>query len=122
MSATLSDLTQGSSQLGPTSSVSYAQTVLTTIYPSASDEQVLTTTIYQGTPLPTTTTLSHPKSTVPVAAIAGGAAGGVFLAVAVVVIWVWWGRCIQRKREKDRREIVRHLVLLWLCYGLLILG
>ena len=45
-------------------------------------------------------------STVPVAAIAGGAAGGVILAVFAVCGWKWWGRKI---KEREKRELERRV-------------
>jgi hypothetical protein len=42
---------------------------------------------------------------VPVAAIAGGAAGGVALAVLLVIIWKHWGRVIKRTERHRRKEV-----------------
>jgi len=111
MSATVSNVTQSlqpTQGLGNNSTSSYAEVITTTIYPSNSDTQIITTIITTGTPLPTTP-VSQPKSDLPVAAIAGGTAGGVVLAVAAVIIWTWWGRCIKRKREKEREQLLASL-------------
>ncbi|PCH39573.1 hypothetical protein WOLCODRAFT_29631 [Wolfiporia cocos MD-104 SS10] len=87
-----------------------SSTVVVTKTESASGSQpVLTTTLFSGTPLPTDYYDQHPKSTVPVGAIAGGAAAGVFLAVAMVVIWVWWGKSIKRENIKKQREALAKL-------------
>ncbi|CCM06095.1 uncharacterized protein FIBRA_08342 [Fibroporia radiculosa] len=99
MSAPASNGTQSSQ-----GAVSYATSF-------SSSPRIITTTIYSGTPLPTGSTAagSSSKSSVPVAAIAGGTAGGVFLAVAIVVIWTWWGRCIKRQRDRDRKEALANM-------------
>ena len=78
----------------------------------------------QGPPiLKTTTVISTPTSSsvssepaavghkandvgVPVAAIAGGAAAGIVLAVAAVVLWHLWGRSIKRKETEKRKQAV----------------
>ncbi|GBE82568.1 predicted protein [Sparassis crispa] len=65
-------------------------------------QRVITTTITSGSASPTQAASS--KSTVPIAPIVGGAVGGAFLAVAAVLIWKWWGWCIKRQGEKDRKE------------------
>jgi len=43
---------------------------------------------------------------VPIAAIAGGAAAGVTLAVAMVLIWKYWGLVIRRTERRKRKEAV----------------
>ncbi|KDQ59392.1 hypothetical protein JAAARDRAFT_619239 [Jaapia argillacea MUCL 33604] len=76
---------------------------------------VVTTTIYTGgTPAPAQaapTSNSEPSS-LPIASIAGGAAAGVFLAVAAVVVWIWWGRCLKRSYQKRTKEAVCFLLYL----------
>ncbi|KAH9830962.1 uncharacterized protein C8Q71DRAFT_862098 [Rhodofomes roseus] len=89
---------------------SYLSAITTIVYQTVSNSEVevITTTSYSGAPLPTGAT-QHAKSSIPVAPIAGGAAGGVVLAVAVVVAWVWWGKCIKRKTVKERQEALARL-------------
>ncbi|KAI9056631.1 hypothetical protein FKP32DRAFT_1585365 [Trametes sanguinea] len=68
---------------------------------------IITTTITTGGTgtLPTVAAVSQPDhSNVPVAAIAGGTAAGVVLALVVVVGWAWWGKCIKRKKAKEIKE------------------
>ncbi|KAI0315541.1 hypothetical protein OF83DRAFT_347319 [Amylostereum chailletii] len=48
--------------------------------------------------------LIPPNTPVPIGAIAGGAVGGVVLAIVAVTAWSWWGRCIKRKQAKQRKE------------------
>ncbi|KAJ3554584.1 hypothetical protein NM688_g3033 [Phlebia brevispora] len=48
---------------------------------------------------------------VPIAAIAGGAAGGIFLAIAAVLLWHWWGWSIKRKEDEERQEAFAFLQL-----------
>jgi len=43
----------------------------------------------------------------PVGAIAGGAAGGVALAVSMVLIWKYWGLVIKRTEKRRHKEAVR---------------
>ncbi|VDB88631.1 unnamed protein product [Peniophora sp. CBMAI 1063] len=68
--------------------------------------QFVTETIFEG---PTATPSSSSKAThdtpVPISAIVGGAAAGVALALAVVLAWTWWGRCIHRRQAKARKEM-----------------
>ncbi|KAI0371841.1 hypothetical protein BV20DRAFT_1043129 [Pilatotrama ljubarskyi] len=68
---------------------------------------VITTTITTGGSgsLPTAAAIEAARtSDVPVAAIAGGTAAGVILALVVVVGWTWWGRSIKRKKAKEIKE------------------
>jgi hypothetical protein len=72
--------------------------------------QVVTLTVYSSgsstqSGLPPLT--SGGGTSVPVAAIAGGAAGGVALAVLLVIIWKHWGRVIKRTERHRRKEVVR---------------
>lgn len=63
-----------------------------------------TTTIFPGgTSLPIAT-VHH--SQIPIAPIVGGAVGGVVLAVAAVIGWVWWGKCIERDQRKEKAKMV----------------
>lgn len=43
---------------------------------------------------------------VPVAAITGGAIGGVILALFAVIGWKWWGRQIQKQQTKELQRQV----------------
>ncbi|KZT66723.1 hypothetical protein DAEQUDRAFT_767812 [Daedalea quercina L-15889] len=109
MSATTSDA-DSPLQTDASPSLSYPTAITTLVYTTVSNSVVgvITTTSYSGAPIATTST-SRAKTSIPVAPIAGGAAGGVFLAVAVVVAWVWWGKCIKRKTLKERRETLARL-------------
>lgn len=101
MNVSASDVTSSSSR---PSQAPGTNTVFTTSYPP-----VITTTVFTGAPLPTGPVADAPKqkTPVPVGAIAGGVAGGVFLAIAAVLIWTWWGRCIKRQKANQRKEAVR---------------
>ena len=108
MSATSGDASQATDASGTPSAMT------TVVYQTVSNSvvQVVTTTSYSGAPVPSGGAWQHTKQPIPVAPIAGGAAGGVFLAVAVVVAWVWWGKCIKRRDMKEKKEAVRALLLL----------
>lgn len=74
-------------------------------------QEVVTLTVTSGS----ATSTSNPSSgggsaSVPIGAIAGGVAGGVTLAVVVVLIWKYWGVLIKRDERKKRKEAVRALV------------
>ena len=45
-------------------------------------------------------------SGVPIGAIVGGAAAGVILAVALVLLWKYWGLVIKRTDRRKRKEAV----------------
>ncbi|OBZ75773.1 hypothetical protein A0H81_04694 [Grifola frondosa] len=94
------NVTQSSSQSPPhlTGGTSMSSAAAT-----SSPQDIVTTTITSGTSLPTAVVTSQ-GSDIPVAAIAGGTAAGVFLAFVAVMGWTWWGRCIKRRRAKDRKE------------------
>ncbi|KAI0670716.1 hypothetical protein C8Q78DRAFT_1037542 [Trametes maxima] len=80
---------------------------LTTIDNVQATHAVITTTITSGGvgSLPTVAAVSQPRtSDVPVAAIAGGTVAGVMLALAAVISWAWWGKCIKRKKAKEVKE------------------
>ena len=79
--------------LTPTSSV---QVVTLTVYSSGSSTQSGLPSLSAGG-----------GSSVPVAAIAGGVAGGVAIAVLLVIIWKHWGRVIKRTERLRRKEVVR---------------
>ncbi|KAI0928133.1 hypothetical protein AcV5_005797 [Taiwanofungus camphoratus] len=103
MNVSASDVTSSSSR---PSQAPGTNTVFTTSYPP-----VITTTVFTGAPLPTGPVADAPKqkTPVPVGAIAGGVAGGVFLAIAAVLIWTWWGRCIKRQKANQRKEALANL-------------
>lgn len=50
-------------------------------------------------------------ASVPIAAIVGGAVGGVALATFLVIIWKHWGRVIKRTDRQRRKEMVRSRIL-----------
>ncbi|KAH9063674.1 hypothetical protein EDB83DRAFT_794774 [Lactarius deliciosus] len=67
--------------------------------------QVVTLTVTSsGSSTPTSQSSSGGSSSVPIAAIAGGVAGGVTLAVLLVLIWKYWGLVIKRDQRKKRKE------------------
>jgi len=79
----------------------------------ASGVQVVTLTVFStgsagSTGVPAS---SRGGSSVPIAAIAGGAAAGVTLAVAMVLIWKYWGLVIKRTERRKRKEAVCVLIL-----------
>ncbi|ETW85573.1 hypothetical protein HETIRDRAFT_470647 [Heterobasidion irregulare TC 32-1] len=73
--------------------------------------QVATATVLAGGGSPTAGTVDmEPRgSDIPIAAIAGGTAGGVLLAITAVIAWKWWGSCIKHDQEKKQKEA--HAVL-----------
>lgn len=84
-------------------------TAITTVVSVTPSHSILTTTITSGgsESLPTVGATVQPNSSnVPIAAIAGGTAAGVVLALVLVVGWTWWGRCIKRRKAKERKEAV----------------
>ncbi|CDO68997.1 hypothetical protein BN946_scf184834.g4 [Trametes cinnabarina] len=100
MPATPLSATQGS-ESSRTSASTLTRTAIEATHP------VITTTITTGGTgtLPTIAAVSRSdQSNVPVAAIAGGTAAGVVLALIVVVGWAWWGKCIKRKKAKQIKE------------------
>ena len=69
--------------------------------------QFVTETIYEGpTATPSSVRQTH-DTPVPIAAIVGGAAGGASIALLVVLLWTWWGRCLHHRQIKARKEMVR---------------
>jgi len=76
--------------------------------------QVVTLTIYSTGSIAGSTGVpasSGGGSDVPIGAIAGGAAGGAMLAVAMVLIWKYWGLVIKRTEKRKRKEVVSCSVL-----------
>ena len=74
----------------------------------ANGVQVVTLTVYStgstgSTGVPAS---SGGGSGVPIGAIAGGAAGGITLAVAMVLVWKYWGLVIKRTEKRKRKETV----------------
>lgn len=107
--------TSASSRAPPSRSASTTSTVFVTVDVTASPTFVTTTFTSGGAgPVPTTATGAVIQSNIPVAAIASGTAAGVVLALAAVIGWTWWGRCIKRKEAKRRKEAVRRILLVWL--------
>jgi hypothetical protein len=80
--------------------------------------QVVTTTIFS--PSPTVESGRHSSSSVPVPAIVGGVIGGVVLAIVVTLIWLFWGRQIQKTKRKQEEEKV-YVCLLNLVYRRLLI-
>ncbi|KAN0141372.1 hypothetical protein V8E53_001128 [Lactarius tabidus] len=66
---------------------------------------VVTLTVTSGSSTATSQPSSGGGSSVPIGAIAGGAAGGVTLAVLLVLIWKYWGLVIKRDERKRRKEV-----------------
>ncbi|KZT03428.1 uncharacterized protein LAESUDRAFT_368707 [Laetiporus sulphureus 93-53] len=96
--------TDSSQAAGSDGSVA-AQVRTTVVFNTASaSPEIITTTLYTGPTISATAYPTSHKQSVPVGAIVGGTLGGVALAVSAVIIWIWWGRCIQRQEEKDRKE------------------
>ncbi|KAI0362813.1 hypothetical protein OH77DRAFT_1417112 [Trametes cingulata] len=87
-------------------SAASATPTFTTIDVQATHAVITTTITNSGSgSLPTAAAVSVATTPgVPVAAIAGGTAAGVILALVVVVGWTWWGRSIQRKKAKEVKE------------------
>ncbi|KAI9446858.1 hypothetical protein H4582DRAFT_2052752 [Lactarius indigo] len=71
---------------------------------SATVQVVTLTVTTRGSSTPTSQSSSGGGSSVPIAAIAGGVAGGVTLAVLLVLIWKYWGLVIKRDQRKKRKE------------------
>ncbi|TCD60268.1 hypothetical protein EIP91_010447 [Steccherinum ochraceum] len=75
--------------------------------PGESTPHLSTTTVFpKGTALPVATV--H-RSQLPLASIIGGAVAGVALAIVVVIGWVWWGKCIERGKRKERAKMLAAL-------------
>ncbi|KAI0272132.1 hypothetical protein BGY98DRAFT_1099930 [Russula aff. rugulosa BPL654] len=84
------------------------QPTLTPSPSSAEAPQIVTLTVYSSgsatqSGLPALS--SGGGTSVPVAAIVGGAVGGMSLAVLLVIIWNYWGRTIKRTERKRRKEM-----------------
>lgn len=68
--------------------------------------QVTTTTLFT-TPTPGHTgSQVHSLSSISIGAIVGGTIAGSALAVLVVVIWIYWGKQIQKTKRKQEEELV----------------
>ena len=70
---------------------------------------IITTTIYPSASASAAPAPASSPSDVPIAAIAGGAAAGIFLAIAAVLVWHLWGRSIKHKEDEEKKETVRAL-------------
>ncbi|RPD65782.1 hypothetical protein L226DRAFT_608740 [Lentinus tigrinus ALCF2SS1-7] len=111
-SSTASASSSATSKHSLSASGSLAPTAVTTVVDVTPSHSILTTTITTGgsASLPTLGAVAQRHSSdVPVAAIAGGAAAGVVLALVAVVGWTWWGRCIKRQKAKERKETLAFL-------------
>ncbi|TBU28986.1 hypothetical protein BD311DRAFT_308856 [Dichomitus squalens] len=110
MPSTSADVTRSSSS--PSRASLHAPTpVFTTVEVPASPSFVTTTVTSAGSAsLPTVGSVSNATtSDIPIAAIAGGTAAGVVLALVAVIGWTWWGRCIKRRTAKERKEVLAFL-------------
>ncbi|KAI0807036.1 hypothetical protein C8Q74DRAFT_1225494 [Fomes fomentarius] len=102
--------TSSSSRARPSRSASTTSTIFVTVHVTASPTFITTTFTSSGAEsVPTVATGAVIQSNVPVAAIASGTAAGVVLALAAVIGWTWWGRCIKRKEAKRRKEALAYL-------------
>jgi len=63
--------------------------------------EIITATVFVG---PTDAPTTSSKSSVPIAAVAGGVLAGIFLAILVAIGWMCWGRAIRRAQLKQRRQ------------------
>ena len=87
----------------PTTTLSTSVTTLDAINPHEL-VQVVTATFFTG---PTVAVAPPSRSApAPVAAIAGGAAGGVVLAIIIVTAWKIWGRKIDKNETRKRKKLV----------------
>lgn len=92
----------------PTKTLSTLVTSPDTINPNEL-VQVVTTTLFTG---PTVAVAPPPhKAPVPIGPIVGGAAGGVVLAVIVVLVWKTWGRKIHKEETHKRKKMVSGIKL-----------
>ncbi|KAK0450604.1 hypothetical protein EV421DRAFT_1774020 [Armillaria borealis] len=66
-------------------------------------EVIVTTTVFKNEP--TSSTIHHNTNDIPVGAIAGGTAGGAFLAFFLVFMWIMWGKKIKRHELKQQKEL-----------------
>ncbi|KAI1790694.1 hypothetical protein LXA43DRAFT_466881 [Ganoderma leucocontextum] len=105
------DVTKSLSRSSATTPTQTLTPVFTTINVPASPSFVTTTVTSVGSgSFPTLGAVSNPvTSAIPVAAIAGGTAAGVAIALVAVIGWTWWGRCIKRKAAKERKQALAFL-------------
>ncbi|KAK0228286.1 hypothetical protein IW262DRAFT_593539 [Armillaria fumosa] len=65
-------------------------------------EVIVTTTVFRNEPTSSVSAIHHNANEIPVGAIAGGTAGGAFLALFV---WIMWGKKIKRHELKQQKEL-----------------
>ncbi|KAK0483365.1 hypothetical protein IW261DRAFT_1561195 [Armillaria novae-zelandiae] len=85
-------------------------------------EVIVTTTVFKNEPTSSVSAIHHNPNEIPVGAIAGGTAGGAFLAcelarfyspnnastaakVFLVFVWIMWGKKIKRHELKQQKEL-----------------
>ncbi|KAK0459462.1 uncharacterized protein EV420DRAFT_268254 [Desarmillaria tabescens] len=71
----------------------------------AQPEVIVTTTVFQDEPTSSASAVQHNANEIPVGAIAGGTAGGAFLAFFLVFVWIMWGKKIKRHELKQQKEL-----------------
>ncbi|KAK0502988.1 hypothetical protein EDD18DRAFT_614047 [Armillaria luteobubalina] len=68
-------------------------------------EVIVTTTVFKNEPTSSVSAIHHSANEIPVGAIAGGTAGGAFLAFFLVFVWIIWGKKIKRHELKQQKEL-----------------
>ncbi|KAK0197371.1 hypothetical protein F5146DRAFT_1015171 [Armillaria mellea] len=68
-------------------------------------EVIVTTTVFKNEPTSSVSAIHHSANEIPVGAIAGGTAGGAFLAFFLVFVWIMWGKKIKRHELKQQKEL-----------------
>ncbi|KAK0210492.1 hypothetical protein DFS33DRAFT_297195 [Desarmillaria ectypa] len=73
--------------------------------PAQPEVIVTTTTIFKDEPTSSASAVQRSANGIPVGAIAGGTAGGAFLAFFLVFVWIMWGKKIKRHELKQQKEL-----------------